>query len=53
MTYTAKDLYQFLDSLAPFSTQEDWDNSGFLVGDLNKEVHKVALCLDVTMDTLR
>ncbi len=53
MTYTAQDLYQFIDSLAPFSTQEDWDNSGFLVGDQNKEIHKVALCLDVTLDTLR
>lgn len=53
MPTTVADIYQFLDSVAPFSTQESWDNSGFLVGDRRKDVHKVALCLDITMDTLK
>lgn len=52
MSTTVKDVYAFLDSVAPFSTQEAWDNSGFLVGDETKEVHKIALSLDVTHDTL-
>ncbi len=52
MSTTVKQVYDFLDSIAPFDTQEDWDNSGFLVGDAQKEVKKVAVCLDVTHDTL-
>ncbi|MBQ1545197.1 MAG: Nif3-like dinuclear metal center hexameric protein [Clostridia bacterium] len=46
------DFYKFLDSIAPFDTQEDWDNSGFLVGDPDRDVTKVGVCLDVTNDTL-
>ena len=52
MSTTVRDIYQFIDSIAPFDTQESWDNSGFLVGDVQKDVHKVAVCLDVTHDTL-
>lgn len=52
MSTTVQDIYAFLDSVAPFSTQESWDNSGFLVGDAAKPVQNVALCLDVTHDTL-
>lgn len=53
MKTTVKDFYRFIDTLAPFSTQESWDNSGLLVGDKDKEVKKVALCLDITIDTLK
>ncbi|MBQ3051342.1 MAG: Nif3-like dinuclear metal center hexameric protein [Clostridia bacterium] len=52
MNTTVRDIYTFIDSIAPFDTQESWDNSGFLVGDVSKEVKKVAVCLDVTHDTL-
>lgn len=52
MAVLVKDIYNFLDSVAPFSTQESWDNSGFLVGDATREVQKVAVALDVTLDTL-
>ena len=37
------DFYNFIDGIAPFATQESWDNSGFLVGDGNKEVKKERL----------
>ena len=47
------DFYNFIDTIAPFNTQEDWDNSGFLVGDGNAEVKKVILALDVTEDVLK
>ncbi len=50
---TVQDIYNFLDTVAPFSTQESWDNSGFLVGNGAKQVERVAVCLDVTMDTLQ
>ncbi len=46
------DFYNFIDTIAPFSTQENWDNSGFLVGDGNKEVKKVLVALDVTEPVL-
>ena len=45
---TIKAIYDFLNTKAPFSLQEDWDNSGFLVGDPNTEVTKVLTALDIT-----
>lgn len=47
------DFYNFIDTIAPFKTQEDWDNSGFLVGNGDTEVKKVMLALDVTEDVLK
>ena len=46
------DFYKFIDSIAPFGTQESWDNSGFLVGNGEKEAKKVLLALDVTEPVL-
>lgn len=48
-----KAFYEFLNKIAPFETQEGWDNSGMLVGDMNAEVHKVAVTLDVTPDVIK
>lgn len=47
------DFYNFIDSIAPFGTQESWDNSGFLVGDGSREVKKVLFALDVTEPVLK
>jgi putative NIF3 family GTP cyclohydrolase 1 type 2 len=49
---TVKDIYSFLDTVAPFSTSAPWDNTGLLVGDENKKVKKVMLSLDVTGDVI-
>lgn len=49
---TVKDIYDYIDSFAPFGSQEDWDNSGMLVGDFSKEVGTVAVCLDITHETI-
>lgn len=46
------DFYDFIDGIAPFETQESWDNSGFLVGSGEKEIKKVLLALDATEDVL-
>ena len=46
------DFYNYIDKIAPFETQESWDNSGFLVGDGNRIVKKVLLALDVTEPVL-
>lgn len=50
---TVIDFYNFMDKIAPFYTQESWDNSGFLVGDGNKEVKRVMVALDVTEPVLK
>ncbi len=41
-----------IDKAAPFRYAMDFDNAGFLVGDLEKEITKVLLCLDVTKQAL-
>lgn len=43
-----RDIYGFLDKIAPFDTQEDFDNAGFLVGRGDREVTKVLVALDIT-----
>lgn len=48
-----KDFYGYLNSIAPFETQEDWDNSGMLVGDMEAEVKKVAVVLDITHEEIK
>ena len=50
---TVKDIYDFLDARAPFATQCDWDNSGLLLGDANRQVHRVGFALDLTAQTLQ
>lgn len=47
---TVKNIYDYINSIAPFDTQEEWDNAGFLVGDFRSEVKKVVMSLDVTKD---
>lgn len=41
------EIYEFLDRLSPFQTQVSWDNSGLLLGDLNNEIQKIYLSLDL------
>lgn len=49
---TVKNIYDYINSIAPFDTQESWDNSGFLIGDMKREVRKCVVSLDVTQDVL-
>lgn len=41
------DVYAYVDTLSPFSTQASWDNSGLLVGSMDDEVSQIYLSLDV------
>ena len=43
-----KDIYQAIDRWAPFVTQMDFDNSGFLVGRGGQEVTGILVALDIT-----
>lgn len=49
---TVKDIYDFLDSIAPFDTAEEWDNCGLSVGSFDKKAEKIYIALDVTEDVL-
>jgi len=46
-------IYEKLDVLSPFNLQEKWDNSGLLVGDMEREVESIALGLDLDEETLQ
>jgi dinuclear metal center YbgI/SA1388 family protein len=41
------ELYDFLDTLGPFSTQASWDNSGLLIGQRSDEIEHLYLSLDI------
>lgn len=45
---TAKNIYDYINEFAPFSIQDKFDNSGFLVGREDKEIKKAVVCLDIT-----
>ncbi len=45
---TVGDILTRIDALAPFDTQEEWDNSGLLVGSARDSVRKILFALDVT-----
>ncbi len=48
-----REIIQNIESVAPLSLQEHWDNSGIQIGDVEQEVHSVLLCTDITEDILR
>lgn len=43
-----REIYRFMDRIAPFHTQEGFDNAGFLVGRGDREVNKILVALDIT-----
>ena len=47
-----RDISDYINNIAPYSTKCSWDNCGLLVGDADKEVNKIALALDLTSETL-
>ena len=49
---TVRDIYNYIDSFAPFNTRAEWDNSGLLVGNENSVVNKIVFALDVTSDVI-
>ncbi len=43
-----KEIVSYLESVAPPSLQESYDNAGLLTGDINREVSSALICLEVT-----
>ena len=48
-----KDIIRYLESFAPLSLQEPYDNSGLLVGSPDREVGKALITLDVTYEVMQ
>jgi len=42
-----QEIYKHLDKISPFELQEKWDNSGLIVGDMQREVSQIVLSLDI------
>lgn len=47
-----KDIIERIEKFAPCGLAYDWDNTGFIAGDREKEVKKVFLTLDVLKETV-
>jgi dinuclear metal center YbgI/SA1388 family protein len=51
-TITIKEVADYLESIAPLSYQEDYDNSGLLTGDANEPVKGALVTLDCTEEVV-
>ncbi len=47
-----QELIQFFEMIFPPCLSESFDNTGFLIGDRNKDVHSVMTCLTITPDCI-
>ncbi len=45
-------IYNKLNTISPFELQERWDNSGLLVGSMEREVKEIVLSLDIDENLL-
>lgn len=45
-----REIYNFLDSISPFITQESWDNSGLNLGNLDSKINKIYIALESTKE---
>jgi GTP cyclohydrolase I len=53
MNLKVSDINHFFEEKAPLYLAEEWDNVGILLGSMEREVHKVLVCLDVTKAVVR
>ncbi|MCH5315207.1 MAG: Nif3-like dinuclear metal center hexameric protein [Eubacterium sp.] len=49
---TVKNIYDYINTISPFDTQKEWDNSGFLIGDFRKEVKNAVIALDCSNEVV-
>jgi len=49
---TVRDVYDFLDGIAPFASQEPWDNSGLQAGDRDAQVRRAMVSLDASPEVI-
>lgn len=46
------DIFALLEELCPLSLQESWDHSGLQIGNVNKQVENILICLNVDEHTI-
>ena len=42
-----QEIYNHLNKISPFELQEKWDNSGLIVGDMEREISQIVVSLDI------
>jgi len=47
-----EDIYNTLDEISPFELQEKWDNSGLIIGDMNRNITSLVVSLDIDEELL-
>ncbi len=52
MANKCKDIELFMEDTAPRVLAEEHDNNGFLIGDIEKDVDSVVVCLDIEPETV-
>ncbi|MEG3065275.1 Nif3-like dinuclear metal center hexameric protein [Acetomicrobium sp.] len=52
MHYAVKDVLTKIDRMVPFDLQEEWDNSGLILGDPHCKVESVVIALDLTLEVI-
>ncbi len=52
MGYKVKDIADYIEILAPKTLAEPWDNVGLMVGDYEKDVRTIFVCLDITSENV-
>lgn len=52
MSHRCKSIVDFMQDFAPLEFAEEWDNVGFLVGDLNQTCSRLMTCLTITTDVI-
>lgn len=52
MSVTVGEIVNVLNTWAPLSLKESWDNPGLLIGNPDETVDKLLVTLDVMMDTV-
>jgi len=48
-----RDIIHEIEQFAPLAYQESYDNSGLIIGSMEKDIKKVLLCLDVSDDIIK
>ena len=49
---TVQTIYDLIQTVAPFDTQMEYDNSGLLVGSPSQEIKNILFALDVTQPVI-
>lgn len=49
---TVGNIYEAIDTFAPFASQESWDNSGLLVGSMCQPAQRILTTLDISAEVI-